>query len=264
MDWTLIGALGGVAILAVVVGYEFSMIPRYSPEPAKKHQAAPILIAARERPVVEASSNDPAVGFALQSSPPAVEYDLAPQANAPRLSNATQSPQNSSRVEVSSRAKDHSLPPVYSNSAHNEVKPPPPQLKPQIGSDLWEVHTTAKANYFNLGGHVDKNGVVDSLASSYLRDALKKHQNYAKLPSHIQAYINEPNINLAKIAPYRARLGIDDKEMEEKQGVLFIRIAASRGIENTSPGATDFDASPIDLSSLERMAFDLGLGRTVP
>ena len=121
----------------------------------------------------------------------------------------------------------------------------------------------AKASYFNLGGHVDKNGVVDSLASSYLRDALKKHQNYAKLPAHIQAYINEPNINLAKIAGYRAQLGIDDKEMEEKQGVLFIRIAASRGIEITSP-STDLDASPIDFSSLERMAFDLRLRRTVP
>jgi hypothetical protein len=262
MDWTLTSALGGVAILAVAVGYGFSMIPRYSPEPVKKHQAAPILIAAPERAVVEASSNAPAVEYALQSSPSAVGYAPAPQANAPRLSNTTESPQNPSRVEVSSRAKDHSPPPVYASSAHNEVKPP--QLKPQTSSDLWEVRTTAKASYFNLGGHVDKNGVVDSLASSYLRDALKKHQNYPKLPSHIQAYINEPNINLAKIAPYRARLGIDDKEMEEKQGVLFIRIAASRGIENISPGTTDFDASPIDLSSLERMAFDLGRGSTVP
>jgi len=264
MDWTLIGALGGVAIFAVAAGYEFSMIARYSPEPAKKHQAAPILIPARERPVVEASSNPPASGYALQSSPPAVGYAPAPQANARRLSDATESPQNSSRAEVSSRAKDHSLPPVYSSSAHNEVKPPPPQPKPQISADLWEVHTTAKASYFNLGGHVDKNGVVDSLASSYLRDALKKHQNYAKLPSRIQAYINEPNINLAKIAAYRAQLGIDDKEMEEKQGVQFIRIAASRGIENASLGITDFDASPIDLTPLERMALDLRLGRTVP
>jgi hypothetical protein len=137
-------------------------------------------------------------------------------------------------------------------------------VKPQASSDVWEVRTTAKASYFNLGGHVDKNGVVDSLASSYLRDTLKKHQNYPKLPPHIQAYINEPNINLAKIAPYRARLGIDDKEMEEKQGVQFIRIVASRGIENTSPIADDFDASPIDLSPLERMAFDLRHGGAVP
>jgi hypothetical protein len=143
------------------------------------------------------------------------------------------------------------------------VKPPTAPLRPQGDSDVWEVHTTAKASYFNLGGHVDKNGVVDSLASSYLRDALKKHQNYAKLPPRIQGYVNEPNINLAKIAAYRALLGIDDREMEEKQGLQFVRIVASRGFENISPSTGDFDAPPIDLSPLERMAFDLGLGRTV-
>jgi hypothetical protein len=271
MDWSLTGALGGVAILAVAVGYEFSTIPGHGPELANRHQAAPILIPARERAVVDASSNAPAVRYALHSSPPA--YDLAAQANAPRLSeqanaprlsDTPESPQDLSRVEVNSRAKDNPPPPVYSSSTHHEVKPQTPPLKPQSSSDLWEVRTTAKASYFNLGGHVDKNGVVDSLASSYLRDALKKHQNYAKLPSRIQGYINEPNINLAKIAAYRALLGIDDREMEEKQGLQFVRIVASRGIENISPSTTDFDASPIDLSSLDRMAFDLRLGGTVP
>jgi hypothetical protein len=264
MDWTLTGILGGVAVVAVAVGYEFSVISRYSPTPAKQHQAAPFLIPAPEGAAVGASSNAAAIGYALQSSPPAAGYAPAPQPNAPRLSNTTESRQNSSLAEVGSRAKSHPLPPVYASAAHNEVKPPQRQLKPQISSDLWEVRTTEKANYFNLGGHVDKSGLVDGLASSYLRDALKKHQNYPKLPSRIQAAINEPNINLAKVAGYRALLGIDDKEMEEKQGVQFIRIAAGRGIENTSPSTTDFDASPIDLSSLERMAFDLGLGATVP
>jgi hypothetical protein len=264
MDWALTSALAAVAILAAAVGYEFSMIPRYSPEPAKKHPAAPTLIPAPQRVVVEASSNALPVGYALQPGLPAVGYAPAPPENAPRLSNATEPPQNSPRVEVSRRAKDHPLPPVYSSSTHIELKPLQPQLKPQISSDLWKVRPTSKASYFNLGGHIDDNGVVDSLASSYLRDALKKHQNYANLPSQIQAYINEQNINLAKISGYRAQLGVNDKEMEEKQGVQFIRIAASRGIENTSPSTTDFDASPIDLSSLERMAFDLRLETTVP
>jgi hypothetical protein len=251
MDWTLAGALGGVAILAVAVGYELSVIPRYSPESAKKHQAAPVLIPVRERVAAEASPNAPPVGYALHSTPAEQGYAPALQVNPPRLPHTAESSQDSARVEVSSRAKDQPLPAVYSSST--EVKPPP--MKPQISFDSWAIRTTAKANYFNLGGHVDKNGVVDSLASSYLRDALKKHQNYAKLPATIQAYINEPKINLAKIAGYRAVLGIDDKELEERQGVQFIRVAASRGIENTSP--TDSDALPIDLSSLERMAFDL-------
>jgi hypothetical protein len=265
MDWTLTGAVGGVAILAITVGYEFSVIARSNPVPAKEYKATPVLIPGRERPMLNADSDAPAIVYALQSDAPAAQanapalaYAPAAQANAPRVSN-TAGPQYSSRVEipppVGSRPKDHS-PSVYSIAGYHEPKPPPTQPKPQISSDLWEVYTTSKASYFNLGGHLDKNGVVDSLASSYLRDALKKHKNYAKLPPQIQAYIEAPNVNLAKVAGYRALLGIDDKEMEEKQGVKFIRIA-TRSIEIASPGAADFDASAIDLSPLERMDFDL-------
>jgi hypothetical protein len=132
----------------------------------------------------------------------------------------------------------------------------------QVSSELWKVETTVRANYFNLGGHVDKNGVVDGLASSYLRDALKKHRNYVKLPPKIQTYIEAPNIDLAMIAGYRRLLGIDDRKMEEEQGVRFIRVA-SRGIEIASPTAdledadTSIDTPPMDLSPLETMAFDL-------
>jgi hypothetical protein len=265
MDWTLTGALGGVAILAITAGYEFSVIARSSPEPAKQYRTTPVLIPTPERPVVDATSNAPTVGYTLQSNAPAVVDAPAPQADAPQVSSTAGSPQYSSRVEIpppiASRPKDHSPPPVSPPPGSKEAKPPP-QPKPQISSDIWEVRPTAKANYFNLGGHVDKNGVVDSLASSYLKDALMKHKNYAKLPPQIQTYIDGPNINLAKIAGYRALLGMDDKEMEEKQGVKFIRIAGGRSIAITGPVAADFDASPIDLSSLERMDHDLRLRMT--
>ena len=70
------------------------------------------------------------------------------------------------------------------------------------------------------------------------------------------------DINLTKIAGYRALLGMDEREMEEKQGVKFIRVASSRGIEIPGLGADDFDASPIDLISLEKMDFDLRLRPT--
>ena len=56
-----------------------------------------------------------------------------------------------------------------------------------------------------------RTGVVDSTASSHLREALKEHKNYPKLPAQIQAYINAPIINLAKIAGYRALLGMDNE-----------------------------------------------------
>jgi hypothetical protein len=64
------------------------------------------------------------------------------------------------------------------------------------------------------------------------------------------------------IAGYRGMLGIDDRKREEEQGVKFIRVA-SRGIEMTGPRgdledpASSIDGPPLDLSPLERMAFDL-------
>jgi hypothetical protein len=258
--------LGGVAIVAITAGYELSVIARSNPEPAKEYRATPALIPTLERPAASANASAPAAGYALQSNTPAVVYAPPPQANAPQVSDTAGSPQYPSAVKIpppiGSEPKDHSPPPVYPISGYKEAKPPP-QPKPQISSDLWEVRTTAKASYFNLGGHLDKNGVVDSLASSYLRDALMKHKNYAKLPPQIQTYIVGSNINLAKIAGYRALLGIDDKEMEEKQGVKFIKIAGSRSIAITDPDAADFDAPPIDLSSLARMDFDLELRMTL-
>ena len=81
---------------------------------------------------------------------------------------------------------------------------------------------------FNLGGHIDKAGVVDNMANGHLREAFIKNKNFAKLPRHIQAHINTQNIDLAKIAPYRAMLGIDDKKMEDEQGVRFERVVSNR------------------------------------
>jgi hypothetical protein len=51
------------------------------------------------------------------------------------------------------------------------------------------VLVTSKASYFNLGGHVDSAGIVDSIASSRLRDALKEHKNFARLPPDIRTHI---------------------------------------------------------------------------
>ena len=205
-------------MLAITVGYEFLAITRSNPEPAKQsqvNQVARVLIPARERPlVVAASANAPAVAEAA-----------SPQTEAPHVYTTASVPEYSSRVELSppvgSRPKDHSPPPDYASPARNEVKLPPSQPQPPppppMKVDSWEVQITAKASYYNLGGHVDKNGIVDSLASSYLGHALKKHKNYPKLPPQIQAYINAPNINLTKIAGSRAMLGIDDKEMEKSR-----------------------------------------------
>jgi hypothetical protein len=125
----------------------------------------------------------------------------------------------------------------------------------QIGPPQWRAVPTAKANMFNLGGHLDRNGVVDSMASPHLRDAFKSHRNYPKVPPHVKALIEAPNINLSKLAPYRALLGINDKVIEEEQAVRFERVAGTRtadtagvagssyrGVDEDAPGAAEVDA----------------------
>jgi hypothetical protein len=86
------------------------------------------------------------------------------------------------------------------------------------------VVPTANASYFNLGGHIDKNGIVDDLANSHLRDALKAHSKFPLLPPDIKTHILTQNINLPKIAPYRNLLGMDDRILEQEQAVKFIRV----------------------------------------
>lgn len=45
--------------------------------------------------------------------------------------------------------------------------------------------------------------------------------------------------------------------MEEEQGVKFIMVANSRGLEISDSIVADLDAPPIDLSFLDRMDLDL-------
>ena len=114
--------------------------------------------------------------------------------------------------------------------------PPPAEIKtaklttPEVQPrpEQWRVVVTDKASYFNLGGHVDRAGIVDSLASSHLRDALKSHRNFAQLPPDIRTHILTQNINLTKVAPYRGLLGMNDKALEEEQAVRFERVAVNR------------------------------------
>ena len=69
------------------------------------------------------------------------------------------------------------------------------------------------------------------MATPHLREAFKKIRNYNKLPPEAKAWIEEANINLSKLAPYRALLGIDDRRIEQEQAVKFVRIAGTRGVE---------------------------------
>ena len=269
MDWPLTGALMGVGLLATAVGYEFVVVARSDPESTKQYHATTVLIPSRDRPVVNANvaSNAPMVTYppALQARAPTPQaFAPALQGNATQVSNAGGFPQYPSRPQTppsfSSRPNGN-LAVSDEGSAQNQMKSAPQQ--PQTSSDTWKVQRTSKASYFNLGGHVDQNGVVDSLASSYLRDALKKHRNYPKLPAQIKEYIDQPTIDLTKIADYHALLGMDEQRMEEEQGVKFIRIASTRSIDDDNPTMAEIDAPPLDFGFLERLNLDVSRGMTL-
>ena len=232
MDWPVIGAITGVTIVAGVVIFEVIAFVKADPEPVKTAQ-----VLSSYGSSVERSANE-LPGFATgKSSPPAPSFPLirlidpdrtfpidgdeaVPQAPAPRPSSAApkKAPPASATPDTPSDLKVAKLTPPEQRVAAPDIQP---------RTDQWKVLVTSKASYFNLGGHVDSNGIVDSLASSRLRDALKEHKNFARLPPDIRTHILTQNINLAKVAPYRGLLGIDDKRMEEEQAIKFERVVST-------------------------------------
>jgi hypothetical protein len=229
----MIGAVSAVAIVAGAVTFEVVTFMQSNPAPIK---AAPQLSSygsSVERSAYEIpgfSTGRPAEWTPSFPLIPLIDPDRTPQAE--------------SRIPADQRQAPEA--PVKSPAASAPVKPPSPAgpLTPsqpgefktaklttpdvQPRAEQWRVVVTAKASYFNLGGHVDSAGIVDSLASSHLRDALKSHRNFTQLPPEIRSHILTQNINLAKVAPFRGLLGMNDKTLEEEQAVRFERVASNR------------------------------------
>jgi len=221
MDWPLTGAIAGVVVLAgaVTAGTVFAL--RTTPEPVKKPQTFVLLLAP--------PADTPGYTTASLSSnaDDDLRIDSQPRQSVEPVSPAVQKKPTTQRPEGETLAKGHA--PQSQNKVGSSPAPDAAgKQQLQIAPERWRVTTTAKASYFNLGGHVDKAGVVDSMASEHLREAFKKHQNFGKLPPDMKAHINNsPNINLVKLAPYRKLLGVNDRWLEEEQGVKF-EIAGNR------------------------------------
>ena len=221
MDWPLTGALAGVTLLAGVVTFGTIAVLRSTPEPVKK---APSFV-----PVVLSSESVADLsGPELPSAAPPSLYPPDPPPTVARKAPAAQAPAPAPAAATAPEPRSKAPPPAEQKkvaSVAPAAQAPPPPSPPVI---QWRVVTTSKAHGMNLGGHVDKNGVVGSLASGHLREALRKHRNYGKLPAPIRTHIETENINLVRIAPYRALVGIDDKKLVDEQGVRFVRVASSR------------------------------------
>jgi hypothetical protein len=255
MDWPLTGALAGVGILTSVVGFGTFALLRSGPESVRKVPGYAQLMPATQRPaayapVIERPAYAPVVerpAFAVPDDP-----SDEPQVASPAEGAAPPRPPSEKRATPRARVLNEpaATPVERKNPAgqkpHAEVggnAPPSSEPRkmasahiatsgsasePDVTTEQWRVTTTSKASYFNLGGHVDKAGAVDSLASGHLREALRKNKNFDKLPNHIKVHINTQNIDLVMLAPYGALLGLDYRKMELEQGVRFERVARSR------------------------------------
>jgi hypothetical protein len=200
--------------------------PQYAPRPPSSYDSM-----ARRPASSDYASTQPSSDYA--SRPP-----LPPDYTARRPSSsnyASRPPSSADYLAKPSASPDHTKP-----TSPLSVAPPLP-AHPQPSPQEWRAVATAGATSFNLGGHLDRMGVVDSLASSYLRDAFKKCAGYNKLPPEAKGWVEAPNVNLSKLAPYRALLGIDDAKIEAEQAVKFVRVASTRGIGDADIDDTDLN-----------------------
>ncbi|MBR0779553.1 hypothetical protein JQ625_32435 [Bradyrhizobium diazoefficiens] len=243
LDWTVAGAIAAVAVVGGVVAFEVVSLLRSDAAPAKR----PPLLASYGSSVERTAYDIP--GFASSGkderplSFPLIrlidpDRDAAPDTQAAKgTSPAGAKATGAAPAKKSPAGQDTTKPAAAPATTQSpaEVKvakltptetdaPPPAAAAAAPRPEQWRVIATANASYFNLGGHIDKAGIVDSLASPHLRDALSKHSKFGQLPPDIKTHILTQNINLPKIAPYRSLLGMDDRILEQEQAVKFVRV----------------------------------------
>ena len=246
MDWPLTGTVAAITILTAGASYGVvTLILSDVPVPKQTVKSAQLVPTAalpryltptlpREELTPTAPPlllNDPVGPFDIRKTN--LETGPAPAEIAP-----TAKSRSPSVVKKASPLRLASLPPatvegvapvVPKSNASLQTGPQGAPASPVIAQEKWRVVATENASYFNLGGHINRGGVVDSLASSHLRDAFKAHRNFGKLPPDIRSHIaSSENIDLTRIAPFRVLLGINDKKIEEEQAVRFERVASNR------------------------------------
>lgn len=226
MDWPLAGIAIGIAAFTGATAY--GVVSYIESDPPPQHKVA-------------AKSPEPALtpraALRLSLSPDEQFNDTTPLISLSR-------PQDSIELDRPSGASPSQPAPPSVKDKHPlparaitpAAKPPAPpssdvaMITPHHVQQAvqWRVVATANASYFNLGGHINGAGIVDSAASEQLREAFKVHRNFNKLPADIKKHILTQNISLAKIAPYRGLLGINDKTIEREQAVRFERVGSLR------------------------------------
>jgi len=240
MDWPVIGTLSATILVAGAFTFEVFVLVQPDPAPIRPLPRLPRLIEPDR--MTRSESRLPPLTKVIEAEriaqgesplPPLArltESDRVPRSENPMPADpepAAPTPQQASIASAFAK-----LPPsgvVYSAPPPREFKTAKLTLPdPQPRAEQWRVIVTAGANYYNLGGHVDRAGIVDELASSHLREGLKVHRNFARLPPDLRTHILTQNISLPKLAPYRGLLGMNDKILEDEQAIRFVRVVSSR------------------------------------
>jgi len=232
MDWPVIGAVSVVVIAGGAVAYEAVAYLGAEPAPTRH----PPLLASYGSSVERSAYDLPGFATGATEEKP-LSFPLIRLIDPDRLPAPEQ-------AAPGALPKSPEPPPKPKPTAQEPAKPAPPndvkiarltppdaepaqskaESRPEPRPEQWRAVPTANASYFNLGGHIDKAGVVDSLANGHLRDALRQHSRFAQLPPDIKTHILTQNISLPRIAPYRGLLGMDDKTLEQDQAVRFERV----------------------------------------
>jgi hypothetical protein len=236
MDWPVIGTVSATILVAGALTFEVVDLMRPDPAPIRPLPELARLIGPEQ--LVLSESMLPRLTPPIEPDRipgnerplPRLEPDRIPQSGSVVYADpepAASMPQTASIASASARARPSGVaysapPPLEFKPAKLTVPEPPPRV------EQWRVIVTASANYYNLGGHVDRAGTVDELASSHLRDALKVHRNFPRLPPDLRTHILTQNISLPKLAPYRGLLGMNDKTLEEEQAIRFVRVVSNR------------------------------------
>jgi hypothetical protein len=236
LDWPVVGAIAAVTIVGGAVAYEAFALLKSDPTPAKH----PPLLASYGSSVERTAYDIP--GFAGSGSGerplsfPLIRLIDPDRDSAPEPPAAKSAPPPAAKASGSAQPKkapvvqETAKPPVSDSGEVKVAKLTPTETSPAPAAatparaEQWRVIPTANASYFNLGGHIDRAGIVDGLATPHLRDALTKHSKFGQLPADIRTHILTQNIDLPKIAPYRSLLGMDDRILEQEQAVKFVRV----------------------------------------
>jgi hypothetical protein len=223
MDWPVIGTVSATILVAGALTFEVVDLMQPDPAPIRPLPQLARLIGP-ERIVLNQSLVPP---LTAPIEPGRIPRNESPIPADPEP--AAPPPQTASIV--SALAKSPSSGVVYTAPPPREFKTakltlvePPPQPR----AEQWRIVVTAGATYYNLGGHVDRAGIVDEVASGHLREALKAHRNFPRLPPELRTHILTQNISLPRLAPYRGLLGMNDRTLEEEQAIRFVRVVSNR------------------------------------